>query len=263
MPNIDRLVEVIETLRSPNGCPWDRAQTLESMRAYLLEETHEVLDAIGLPPSDPHRNEQIAEELGDLLFNVLMMVRIATDQDIANLEDIAGAIADKMIIRHPHVFGDDAQRADGMSLERWESAKVKQKKRRSRLEGIPTALPSLLRAHRQGQKAALVGFDWPSVDGVFEKIGEELQELREAITSGVSSAIAAEYGDVLMAASSLGRHIDVEPEIALQQANNRFRDRFQCMEELAQQQGLDLSTLTEDALDALWEQSKRSLHHDG
>jgi tetrapyrrole methylase family protein/MazG family protein len=257
--NLNRLIEIIAQLRSPEGCPWDRAQTLRSMRGYLLEETYEVLEAIDLPDSDPVRAELLSEELGDLLFNVLLLVQIASDDGQTTLEQVSGRITDKMIRRHPHVFDPEHGDRDSGGLAAWEARKTRQKQRSSRLDGIPRALPALLRAHRQGEKASLVGFDWPSVEGVFDKIDEELGELREALASGEPSQIEAEYGDVLLSASSLGRHIGAEPETSLLQANDRFRARFVRMELLARERAMDLSEADDASLDALWEEAKRAL----
>ena len=258
MSNLNRLVGVIATLRSPQGCPWDRAQTLRSMRGYLLEEVYEVLEAINLPDDDPDRASLLTEELGDLLFNVLMLTQIAADSGLADIEQVAAQISDKMVTRHPHVFDpDNHSHTDGGTLKLWEAIKDRKKQRTSRLDGIPRALPALLRAHRQGEKAGLVGFDWHNAEGVFAKIDEELGELREAIADGDPRAIEHEYGDLLMASASLGRQIGANPEDALQVANNRFYSRFAKMEALARARGTDLSTEDDEALDALWEEAKR------
>ena len=259
MGNLKHLVQVIAKLRSPEGCPWDRAQTLQSMRSYLIEETYEVLEAIGLSDDDPVRPALLTEELGDLLFNVLMLIQIASDAGDTSLQQVVARITDKMITRHPHVFGPDGQDAAGGSLEAWEAIKARRKTRKSRLDGIPQALPALLRAHRQGEKAGLVGFDWSHHDGVFAKMHEEEAELREALAGGSPERIASEYGDLLMATASLGRHIGASPEDALQDANARFRARFAEMEAIARQRGEDLAELDDEALDGLWETAKRAL----
>lgn len=263
MRNLERLVQVIATLRGPNGCSWDRAQTLHSMRSYLVEETYEVLEAIGLSSDDPVRPALLTEELGDLLFNVLMLIQIASDTGDSSLQEVVARITDKMITRHPHVFDPDQRNVEGGSLAVWETIKARKKSRTSRLDGIPPALPALLRAHRQGEKAGLVGFDWSHHDGVFAKIHEEESELREALESGSPDRIASEYGDLLMATASLGRHIGTSPEDALQDANDRFRERFAGMEAIARQQGKDLAELDDEALDALWEAAKRALRSAG
>lgn len=259
MTTLNRLIAVVAQLRSPEGCAWDRAQTLRSMRPYLLEETYEVLDAINLRDDDPVRDALLTEELGDLLFNVLMLIQIAADGDHTTLDQVAARITDKMITRHPHVFDPAQRHVEGGTLAVWEAIKARKKDRASRLDGIPRALPALLRAHRQGEKAALVGFDWKDATGVFDKIAEELAELHEALDAQDPEAIESEYGDVLMSAANLGRHIGANPEDALQGANDRFYSRFSRVEAIARERGIDLSAADEAALDALWEHAKREL----
>ena len=216
MSSLDQLVEIIARLRGPEGCPWDRAQDHRSMRPYLLEEVYEVLDAIDQPDAD---DAVLEEELGDLLFVVLLLCQIGTDEGRFTLSSVAARIADKMIVRHPHVF-DPAQRdTPGGTLAAWEALKARKASRQSRLDGVPRARPALRRAHRQAEKAAAVGFDWPDHEGVFDKIQEEIGELREALDARDPAQIEAEYGDLLMSAANLGRHIGATPEEALRAAN--------------------------------------------
>ena len=290
MSELTRLVDIIDRLRSSEGCPWDREQTFASMRPYLLEEVYEVLDAIdaeqpgsGLPP----RPRDLEEELGDLLFVVIMMARMGEDsatgalpEDLPadappgsagrrfDLESIAGRIAEKMILRHPHVFGSpderEALRGKANGIAAWENRKARTETRpdgslRSRLDGVPRALPGLLRAHRQGEKAAAVGFDWADPKGVINKVREELDELEEALDAGEQPAIQHELGDVLMSLASLGRHLDCPPEQALRLANERFAARFRAMEIRAHEQGPPLTELGPDELERWWEQAKAQL----
>ena len=255
MSRLAHLAQIIDQLRGPDGCPWDRAQTWSSMRPYLLEECHEVLDA--MDQGDP---ASVRDELGDLLFVVLLIARMGQDRAAGafGIEAVAQGIADKMVRRHPHVFAGQP-RPDGPGIEDWERQKAKEGvegRPRSRLAGVPRSLPSLLRTHRQSEKAASVGFDWPDSAGVLDKVVEELAELREALADGEPGPIEHEYGDLLMALGSLGRHIGAAPESALRRANDRFAQRFQAMEAAAWASGRSLSDLDDAALDAMWEAAK-------
>ena len=251
---IERLIEIVDRLRGPEGCPWDRSQTLQSLRPYLLEEAHEVLDA--LDEADP---DSLCGELGDLLFQILLLARIAQDDGSFSLEDVATRIADKMEERHPHVFDPDfSGEEDPGSVAAWEARKARQRgPDGSMLDGIPRALPALLRAHRMGEKVARVGFDWPSLARVRDKVDEEIQELDEAIVTGDEGAIAHEYGDLLLAAANLGRFLALSPEDALRQANNRFARRFRDVERQASTNGVLLHELELEALEVLWQQAKQ------
>jgi len=223
------------------------------MRPYLLEETYEVLEAMEAGAEDV--GEGITGELGDLLFVVLLIARIAEDQGRGTLDGIAHGICEKMIRRHPHVFGDGESGTDPGGIAAWEARKSREG--RSRLAGVPRSLPALLRAHRQAEKAAAVGFDWKDAQGPLAKIREELGELEEALASGDKDAITHEYGDLLLAAANLGRHIGPPPEASLRAANDRFSRRFGRLEEMAQDEGLLLHENTDPAaLEKLWEQAK-------
>lgn len=250
MTRLTELVALVARLRGPDGCPWDRRQTLASMRQNLVEEAHEVVDAV-----DDDDNAAIEGELGDLLFNVLLMVQIAADEGRTSLDAVAGRIHDKMVRRHPHVFGDETE---GPSLAKWEAVKAQEAPRRSRLDGIPRSAPALLRAHRQGQKAAGVGFDWPDVHGPLAKVDEELAELREAVDSQDAAAIDWELGDVLLALSSVGRHTRTPAEGALRGAIDRFDTRFRAMEAAARASGVGLDARSPDELEALWQSAKQA-----
>jgi MazG family protein len=241
------LVDIVAHLRGPEGCPWDQEQTLKSMRPYLLEEVYELLDAMEHDAGE----DGLEGELGDTLFVLLLLTRIAEDEGRLTLDSMCQRIVDKMITRHPHVFGDGDDSLNPGGIAAWEARKNKEG--RSRLAGVPRSLPALLRAHRQGEKVSAVGFDWADADGVLAKVEEEIAELRHAIHDGNP----AEFGDVLLAAASLGRHLNTPAEAALRNANDRFTARFERLEVLAKEQGLSLNGSTsEDRLNALWEQAK-------
>lgn len=236
-----RLDELVRRLRAE--CPWDRAQTLGSMRPYLLEETHEVLDA--LDRADVGR---LREELGDLLFQVHLLAAIAG----LELADVEAGITQKLVARHPHVFAGEA----GGSPHDWERKKAEAAPDRSRVDGVPPALPALVRAHRVAEKVAAVGFDWPDRQGVLDKIDEERAELDEALRTG--EGIAHEYGDLLLAVANLGRFLGISAEDALRAANGRFEGRFRGVEARARAAGVPLAEAGLAQLNAWWDEAKRS-----
>ena len=256
LTEMGRLAAVIARLRAPDGCPWDRKQTTASMAPHLLEEAYEAADALRRGQSDASR-----EELGDVLVNVLMIAQIASEAvegDLSgfDLEAIAGLTADKLVRRHPHVFTD--QRIDGaeQAYQNWERMKRsegKEQEPRGALDGVPAAMPALLRAYRIGQKAARAGFDWPDRAGPRGKIDEELGELDAAIQSGDDSAIRDELGDLLYSVTNLARHVGIEPETALRGTIDRFQSRFERVEA---EFGKDLQGRSLEELEAAWERSK-------
>lgn len=251
------LLEVMARLRSPGGCPWDREQTLESLKPYLLEEAFEVLEAIDGPRSH-HR-----EELGDLLLQIVFQARIAEEAGDFTFYDVAEAIRSKMVRRHPHVFGNATEDSAEGVRDSWESRK-RDERRTARadasvLDGIPAALPALLQAWRMTEKAARVGFDWPDLQGVRDKVQEELGELEEALAQGQPTEIEAELGDVLFSLVNLARHLKLNPEETLRRANLRFKQRFQVMEQALHAQGLRPETLSIEDLEAHWQAAKRTL----
>lgn len=251
---IQPLLALLEQLLGPQGCPWDRAQTPESMRRHLLEETYEVLDEISVKPAKP---QDLCEELGDLLYTVLLTATIAGKAHGFSLDQVVKGVCSKLIDRHPHVFSDSTKpvtAAEGLSV--WEAQKAKKNPNRSRLAGVPSSLPALLTAHRQGEKAAAVGFDWPSHHGVLDKVEEELGELKEAILDQQPADISHEIGDLLMATASLGRHLQLSAEDSLRSANARFRSRFEHMEQLAKDQDIALQHQSPEQLERLWELAK-------
>lgn len=248
MESFDDLVAVVARLRAPDGCPWDRAQDPSSMRPYLVEEAYEVVEAI--ERDDPR---ELREELGDLLFQVVLLAQMASESGWFDMADVAGDIRDKMVRRHPHVFDPEHDEEDAGTVAAWEARKARERRAtgRSMLDGLPSALPALIRAHRIGEKVAKVGFDWPDQQSVRAKVDEELGELDEALEAGDHDAVAAEYGDVLLAAANLGRFLGLGPEEALRESSARFERRFRHVERLADERDVLLHELDAEALDGL------------
>ncbi len=243
--------ETIACLRSPEGCPWDRKQTHQSLRSGLLEETYEVLDAL-----DGDDIEALREELGDLLLQIVMHAQIAVEAGEFSMADVIAAVDAKIKYRHPHVWGEQSAEDAQDVLRSWEASKAKERQgqeKKSMLSGVPAALPALAQAFAYGDRAARVGFDWPDVEGVVEKIDEEIGELRAAAGE---EARVQELGDVLFAVVNWARWLDVDPEVALRQSNARFAQRFAQMEAEASRRDTDLSQLSLDELEALWQDSK-------
>ena len=251
--NLPRLVDVMRTLLGPEGCPWDREQTLESLRPYVIEEAHEVVDAID--QGDP---ENLREELGDLLLQVVFQAELAEKKDWFGIDGVVDAICEKLVRRHPWVFGDEKVDDASEAVNSWEAIKAKEKAEKGALSGVPIALPGLLRAMRVGEKAAAVGYDWPDAGGPRSKIDEELAELDEAIDSGDQATIESELGDLLFAIVTFGRHKNIDPEAALRGTLSRFSERFRHCELAAQADGKTLRDYDEAGLDVLWEKAKAS-----
>ncbi len=252
----DDLVGVMARLRGPDGCPWDREQTLETLRAYVLEETYELLEAIDSGDAD-----KIREELGDVLLEVVFLAQVCAEKGLFDVQDVARGITDKLVRRHPHVFGDvEARDAEG-ALRHWEEIKNRERAAagddRSFLAGVPRSLPALLRAHRLSSKASTIGFDWKGAEAVHEKLDEELRELRQAAESGDQEAMEEELGDLLFITANLGRHCGLDPEAALQRANRKFIRRFRFMEERLREKGSEPGQASPDELEALWVEAKR------
>jgi tetrapyrrole methylase family protein/MazG family protein len=248
------LVEVMETLRSPGGCPWDLEQTHASLKRYMVEEVYEVLEAIDLQDTD-----KLCDELGDLLLQIVFHARISEERGDFTVQDIIEMVTEKMLRRHPHVFGNTlADTADAV-LVNWEKIKKEERagqERNSLLDGVPTGLPSLMRAYKLQGKAAKIGFDWDNIEGVWQKVKEETEEFKEAYTQNNSDDIEQEMGDLLFAIVNLSRFAGVEPETALHRTNKKFIRRFQMMEKIAQERGAELKNLTLCELDGLWDQVK-------
>jgi MazG family protein len=251
---MSKLVSLMAMLRGPDGCPWDKEQTLKSLRTYLLEETYETLEAMESGCSD-----QICEELGDLLLEIVFITRICEEDGSFSLEDVASGIIDKLIRRHPHVFGDEKVDGSREAIGRWEAIKGEErisKGKKSVLDGVPPALPALLRAHRIADKASMVGFDWEKPEEALEKVEEEIIELREAIAAGDQRAIEEELGDLLFSVASVGRHLGNDPEAALQGANRKFTSRFKQVEEVLAERGKRPSSEHRQEMEMIWNQIK-------
>lgn len=247
------LLDLVERLRAPGGCPWDREQGLGEVRAYLLEEAHELAAAI-----DGGDWGEIAGELGDLLFQAAFIGRLAAEAGAFDLAAAVDGVRRKMVARHPHVFGGE-ELADAAAVRAaWERRKLQEEPRRaSLLAGVPASLPALLGAYRLTQKAAGVGFDWASAAPVLEKIEEELGELRRAIAAGAAPAVREEVGDLLFTVANLARKLELDPEAALAAANRKFRQRFEHVERGLAASGRQLGEATLEEMDALWEEAKR------
>ena len=248
---IERLVKIMARLRGPDGCPWDHEQTLETLKPYLIEETYEVLEVMG-GAADEHR-----DELGDLLFQIIFQSRIREERGEFSMADVADAISDKLERRHPHVFAG-VEFADRDALKRnWAEIKAQEIPRESVLDGIPKAMPAMLRAYRLGEKAAAQGFDWPEASQVLDKIDEEREELAEAMQAEGPDAIADELGDLLFTVVNLSRHLQVDPEAALRRASAKFERRFRAVEAALKANGQVMAELSADDLDAAWQKGKR------
>jgi tetrapyrrole methylase family protein/MazG family protein len=250
-----RFHELARTLREQ--CPWDREQTHASLAPYLVEETFEVVDALeALDPDDPATDEALIEELGDLLYQIEFHATIAEQAGRFTIADVTAGIHDKLVRRHPHVFGDVAADDAGTVLANWEEIKREEKGRTSVFDGVPRSLPALAYAQHLARKAAKVGFDWPDIGGPLAKVDEELAELREAIATGDGDRIADELGDLVVATVNVARHAHVDAELAARAAAAKFRRRFEAVEALAAAGGVALRTADLATLDALWDAVK-------
>jgi tetrapyrrole methylase family protein / MazG family protein len=252
------LVELIARLRAPGGCPWDREQTHQSLKPMTIEEAYEVLEAI-----DEGDDQELAGELGDLLLQVVFHAQIATDDSRFTILDVIRHVSEKMVRRHPHVFGDVSAADSAEVLRNWEALKEAERESKgapapaaSMLDSVSTGLPAILEAYQVTTKASRVGFDWPDPGAVLEKIDEELGELREARAAG-GPQVEEELGDLLFAVVNLGRKLGVDPESALKAANRKFRRRFGQVEEGLRQRGRKPADSTLAEMDALWEEAKR------
>ncbi len=252
---VERLLAIMERLRGPGGCPWDREQTLQSLRPYVLEETYEVLEAIDGGDVADHR-----EELGDLLLQIVFQAQLRREQGAFDFADVADAISGKLVSRHPHVFGDaEVKDAEGV-LRQWAALKREEKRKKGKgesvLEGVPREMPALARADRLTEKASRIGFDWPDAAGARAKVTEELAELDQAMAAGDRAEIEHELGDVLFALANLGRKLNLPPEEALRGTIARFIRRFEHVEQQLARRGVPHGAATLAEMDALWDEAK-------
>ena len=257
--DVSALLEVMARLRNPeSGCPWDREQTFATIAPYTIEEAYEVADAI-----ERSSWKELKEELGDLLLQVVFHSRIGEERALFDFGDVVAGIVEKMIRRHPHVFGDEQLADSEAQTEAWEAHKAREKPHhQSVLDGVTVALPAMTRAVKIQRRVARVGFDWPTAEPVFDKIVEELGEVKEecSIETPDRQRIADEVGDLLFACTNLARHLKVDPESALRGTNQRFEQRFRHIEELLAEQGRKPQDLNLEELETLWVQAKERLH---
>lgn len=251
---IGDLLEIMKILRSPNGCPWDREQTHQSIRHNFLEETYEVLEAI-----DKSDLELLKEELGDVLLQVVFHARMEEEADGFSFSDVADGICKKLIVRHPHVFSDVSVSSSAEVLENWDAIKRRTKGIPSQSEAmakIPNVFPALMKSQKVQEKAKKAGFDWDSPDGAFDKVAEESEELKEALSSGDSEKILDELGDLLFSVVNVARFCSLDAETALSRATDKFIARFTSVENLALKRGLDMKSMPLQELDRLWQEVK-------
>lgn len=251
--SFDELVQLMQTLRGPNGCPWDRKQTLPSLKPFVIEESYEVVDAI-----DRDDRASLAEELGDFLLQAVFIAELTREEGSFDIYDAITAIHDKLVRRHPHVFGDVEANDAEQVLVNWEKLKQDERKaeNKSVLSGVPQAMPALLKASRLTEKAARVGFDWRRTDDVFDKLDEEMHELREAVAAGDQEHIHEEIGDLLFTLANIARKVNVNPEEALQSTNRKFMRRFESMETRVREREQNLDQLELEEMDRLWDEAK-------
>ena len=276
----ERAVSIMARLRAPGGCPWDREQTFDTIKRYTLEETYEVLEAI-----DNRDWKELTGELGDLLLQVLFYAEMAQEQGSFTIDDVLDALSNKLIHRHPHVFGDTKADDSAQVLKNWEALKTEEKRKKLPtsgetlqsspallLEGVSSKMPALQEAHKISSKAAHVGFDWPQVQGLFEKLSEETQELQEhlkdlppaamnssekpVIPDELREQVEAEVGDLFFVLVNIARYLSVDPESALRKTNRKFRRRFGWLEARLREQGRTLEQATLEEMEALWQQAK-------
>ena len=259
----DELVAVMDRLRAPGGCPWDREQTYASLSQYLLEEAYETFDAIQEADATGDTTN-LREELGDLLLQVVFHATIGKEKGDFTIDDVAEGVTKKLVLRHPHVFGDaNLARAQDV-LDNWDQLKADERKASGKVEKesdsilseVPIHFPALLEGLKLTKRAAKVGFDWENADSIFAKLDEEVAELKGAIATGNLSDAAEEIGDLLFVIMNLARHLDVEPETALKKTNRKFRERFRFIEESLRSEGTSLSSSTLDKMDELWNKAK-------
>jgi MazG family protein len=260
----EKLVEIMATLRGPNGCPWDKQQDFNSLKPMLVEEVYEVLEAVENQDFDG-----LSEELGDMLLHVLFHAQLGKEAGEFDINTVIAKISDKLVRRHPHVFGDESASTPEEVIKNWEAIKAQEKadklknrtpEQRSLLEGIPSKLPAIHEAHQISSRAARVGFDWPDIDGIFDKLQEEVRELKEVISTGGNETqrerLEDEIGDMLFVIVNIARYLKIDSESALKRANRKFKTRFQHMESELAKQGKTLEQTSLAEMEALWQKAK-------
>jgi MazG family protein len=269
MASFNDLLDLMARLRAPDGCPWDREQTYETLAPMAIEEAYEVLEAVAAG-----RPAKLRDELGDLLFQVVFYAQVAREAGDFTIDDVTTAIHDKMVRRHPHVFGDAQADDSAAVLRNWEAIKAAEKeaagedaKESSLLDGVSAKAPALMEAHQLGVKAARVGFDWRHMDEIFDKLHEEVEELRQALREKQADETAQahvreELGDLLLVITNLARHLQVEPETALKAANRKFRFRFRHIEQTLARQERGFDDATSEELEEIWQSAKTVISHE-
>lgn len=248
------LISIMKYLRAPDGCPWDREQDHKSIRSNFIEETYEVIEAI-----DTDDKDLLKEELGDVLLQVVFHAEMESEMGNFNIDDVCNDICQKLVIRHPHVFGDIKADTSDKALVSWDNVKMQTKSQKSQAEAMDSvskALPSLMRSTKIQQKAAKVGFDWENVDGAFDKLTEEVAELKEAISKGDKDHQIEELGDLLFSVVNVARFLKIDSEEALYRACDKFSDRFRKVEQLANERNIDMKAAKLEELDSLWDEVK-------
>ena len=253
--DIGDLLEIIKVLRAPGGCPWDAEQTHTSIKKNFIEETYEVVEAINKNNSD-----MLREELGDVLLQIVMHTEMEREQGGFCFEDVVDEVVKKLVARHPHVFGDVVAENSSQALESWNEAKSRlkgEKNKTQSMQSVPRELPALMRAQKVQHKASKAGFDWQSADGAFDKLYEEINELKIAMNQGNSSLIEDEFGDVLFSCVNIARFINVDSEEALTKSTDKFISRFSSVEQMAKEKGIDMKSSSLQVLDELWDNAKK------
>ena len=253
--NIDDLISIVSVLRAPGGCPWDRGQTHQSIKKNFIEETYEVVEAINKDNPD-----MLREELGDVLLQVALHCEMEREKGSFDFDDVANDIVQKLVIRHPHVFGDVVAKNTGEALDSWDSVKQKTKGQTTQTESmlsVPHELPALMRAQKIQHKASKIGFDWKNADGAFSKLYEEIDELKTAMSHHSQAEIEDEFGDVLFSCVNISRFLNVDSEEALTSATDKFLNRFQIVEQLAKEKNINMKDAPLSVLDSLWDEAKK------
>ncbi len=250
------LLEIMKRLRSPDGCPWDREQDMKTLKPYIIEEAYEVLEAI-----DDDNMVEIKEELGDLLLQVVFLSELASESNDFDINDVISGISEKLLRRHPHVFGDEKSDTAEEVVKNWASIKIDEKKAKGKktvLDGVPAHMPALLRAHRLTEKASRVGFDWTHIDDIFKKLDEEIGEFEEAVATKDVSKMEDELGDVIFSLVNISRFLEINPEESLKKTIRKFVSRFSFIEESLDMKGIDIREANLDEMEKLWNDAKRA-----